>query len=225
MANATITVLEADGTTQTDVVVLDVGRQAAAASKSVAASTEDKAVLDSLATKLDTIETSVDAVTSAITGSVADGDADSGNSSKVAGIAKTNLSGETLHTAGDRSPVKTDTSGALFVRNVPLTDVASGGASNTDGTSTAMIAASGDAAIKTYLTHVSLSNAHASTVAIVEIKSGSTVRWTVAVPPGGREIKFDPPLAPNAANEAWNYDPGAAVTTLYGWANGYKSKV
>lgn len=49
MANATITVLEADGTTETDVVVLDVGRQAAAASKSVAASTEDKAVLDAIA--------------------------------------------------------------------------------------------------------------------------------------------------------------------------------
>lgn len=46
MANATVTVLEADGTTQTDVVVLDVGRQAAAASKSTAMSTEDKAVLD-----------------------------------------------------------------------------------------------------------------------------------------------------------------------------------
>lgn len=49
MANATITVLEADGTTETDVTVLDVGRQAAAASKSVAASTEDKAVLDAIA--------------------------------------------------------------------------------------------------------------------------------------------------------------------------------
>src|SRR5688500_15403141 len=49
MAHAVVTVLEADGTTQTDVTVLDVGRQAAAASKSVAASTEDKAVLDAIA--------------------------------------------------------------------------------------------------------------------------------------------------------------------------------
>lgn len=52
MANATITVLEADGTTQTDVIVLDVGRQAAAASKSVAHSTEDKAVHDAAAASL-----------------------------------------------------------------------------------------------------------------------------------------------------------------------------
>jgi hypothetical protein len=50
MANATVTVLEADGLTETDVVVLDVGRQAAAASKSVTLATEDKAVLDGILT-------------------------------------------------------------------------------------------------------------------------------------------------------------------------------
>jgi hypothetical protein len=59
MANAVVTVLEADGVTQTDVTVLDVGRQAAAASKSTAMSTEDKAVFDSLATKLDTAITAL----------------------------------------------------------------------------------------------------------------------------------------------------------------------
>lgn len=52
MANAVITVLEADGTTETDVTVLDVGRQAAAASKSIATCTEDKAVLDAMNTSL-----------------------------------------------------------------------------------------------------------------------------------------------------------------------------
>lgn len=69
MANKTITVLEADGTTETDVVSLDVGRQAAAASKSLALSTEDKAVLDLLATaaKQDTAKTAIDAVTTAVT--------------------------------------------------------------------------------------------------------------------------------------------------------------
>jgi hypothetical protein len=56
MANATVTVLEADGVTETDVVVLDVGRQAAAASKSVATATEDKAVLDAMAASLAIID-------------------------------------------------------------------------------------------------------------------------------------------------------------------------
>lgn len=45
MANVTVTVLEADGTTETDVVLLDVGRQGAAASKSVTLATEDLAAV------------------------------------------------------------------------------------------------------------------------------------------------------------------------------------
>lgn len=56
MANAVITVLEADGTTETDVTVLDVGRQAAAASKSTAMSTEDKSQLDAAVTALQIID-------------------------------------------------------------------------------------------------------------------------------------------------------------------------
>ena len=52
MANQTVTVLEADGVTSTDVEVLGFGRQAAAASKSTAMSTEDKAVLDAIAASL-----------------------------------------------------------------------------------------------------------------------------------------------------------------------------
>jgi hypothetical protein len=59
MANATITVKEADGTTQTDVTVLDVGRQAAAASKSLTLSTEDKAVIDAIAASLALIDNSI----------------------------------------------------------------------------------------------------------------------------------------------------------------------
>jgi hypothetical protein len=56
MANATVTVFESDGVTETDVVVLDVGRQAAAASKSLATCTEDKAVLDAIAASLATLD-------------------------------------------------------------------------------------------------------------------------------------------------------------------------
>jgi hypothetical protein len=59
MANAVITVLEADGVTETDVTVLDVGRQAEAASKSVAISTEDKVVLDAIAEDLVTLSDAV----------------------------------------------------------------------------------------------------------------------------------------------------------------------
>ncbi len=73
MANAVVTVLEADGVTETNVTVLDVGRQAAAASKSLTLSTEDFAVLDGLETaiastntKLDTLAGYLDGVETAI---------------------------------------------------------------------------------------------------------------------------------------------------------------
>lgn len=56
MANVTVTVLEADGTTETDVEVLGFGRQAAAASKSTAMSTEDKSQLDAAVTALQVID-------------------------------------------------------------------------------------------------------------------------------------------------------------------------
>lgn len=59
MANATVTVLEADGVTQTDVIVLGVDRQAAALSKSVALATEDKTVLDAIAASLATLDNSI----------------------------------------------------------------------------------------------------------------------------------------------------------------------
>jgi hypothetical protein len=52
MPNVEVTVLEADGTTETDVEILGFGRQAAAASKSVARCTEDEAVLDAIAASL-----------------------------------------------------------------------------------------------------------------------------------------------------------------------------
>lgn len=56
MANVTVTVLEADGVTETDVEVLGYGRQGASASKSLATCTEDKAVLDAVAASLATLD-------------------------------------------------------------------------------------------------------------------------------------------------------------------------
>lgn len=149
--NQVITVKEADGVTETDVEVLGMGRQGTAASKSIQLCTEDKAVLDSLATKLDTAITALqvidnmvlqagtanigdvdvltlagqapafgsgaagatvlrvlsatnDPIVAAITGSVADGDADAGNSSKVAGVAVAHGANPTADAAGDRAP-------------------------------------------------------------------------------------------------------------------------
>lgn len=252
MANQTVTVLEADGATQTDVEVLGFGRQAAAASKSVALSTEDAAkvpaalgagggmkvqVYTAAGTAVDPVPAGSAAMAASVPVTLATDDtikvplagvahdaADTGNPIKVGAKATAGLSGATLVAAADRTNLSSNLDGAINVRTVPLEDIVSGNTSNTDGTLTEVIAAAA-AGIKQYLTRISLSNAHASTVAIVDIKSATTIKYTVAVPPGGREIFFDPPLPPSAAAEAWNFDPQAAVTTLYCAMVGFKSKV
>jgi len=170
------------------------------------------------------VRDSIDAVTAAITGSVAHDDADAGNASKIGAKAKAGLSGVTLVAANDRTDLYAGLDGALIARAVPLEDIVSGNASNTDGASTQVIATAG-AGIKQYLTRVILTNMHASSTIYVEMKSGTTVKATIPCPPGGATVSFDPPLPPNAADEAWNFDPSAATTTIYCTAVGFKSKV
>lgn len=165
-----------------------------------------------------------DPVIAAITGNVADGGADSGNSSKIAGIGRAGLATATLFAAGNRVPQAMELDGAMIMRKVPLEDIVIGNASNTDGTVTSVITAAGSG-IKQYLTAVSLINMHATTVTYVELKSGTTVMWRLPCPPGGAIVTFAEPLPPNAANEAWSFDPAAAVTTLYCSMIGFKSKI
>lgn len=102
-------------------------------------------------------------------------------------------------------------------------DYVSGNASNTDGTSTQCLAASG-AGIKTYLTDLTLTNT-SSTNIYVEIKDGTTVKWTFPVPAnGGVVFSWKTPIA-GSANTAWNFDPSTNVSTVYCSMSGYKSRV
>lgn len=119
-----------------------------------------------------------------------------------------------------------DSDGAFVARtNTNLGSLVDGTASNTDGTVTTVIAASGDAAIKHYLTELEISNTSATGV-LVDILSGAVVRRTTYIPGLSLYTKtFNPPLKPNAANETWRFDPASATTTLYCNMSGFKSKV
>lgn len=95
----------------------------------------------------------------------------------------------------------------------------SGNASNTNGSSTALIAAQG-AGVITYLTDITITNTSTSNI-YVEIKDGSTVKWTFPVPAnGGVTHSFATPLK-GTADTAWNFDPSAAATTVYCSASGF----
>lgn len=126
-------------------------------------------------------------------------------------------------TDGQQGSMQLDADGAVLSRSVPLAMYVNGNASNTDGASTACIAAQG-AGVKTYLTDISLANTSESAITVA-IKDGTTVVWTFAVPAGGGfSMSFSSPLA-GTANSAWNFDPSAAATTVYCSMSGFTSAI
>lgn len=151
--------------------------------------------------------------------------ADVGQPIKTGRKALAALSAQTLVSANDRTNDFADLDGASLTRpHTTLGDIVSGTASNTDGTSTEVIAAAG-AGIYQHLTDVSIDN-QSSIDIYVELKSATTVRWHMGVPAKSSHSKhFDPPLRANATTEAWNFDPSAAAATVYCSMNGFKSKV
>ncbi len=120
-------------------------------------------------------------------------------------------------TTDDRVTVTTDGNLQQTSFN-PYANVLSGNASNTDGTSTAVIAA--QSGLKTYLTDVTITNTSAAMV-YVEMKDGATTKWTFPVPAaGGVTFSFTSPIK-GSTNTAWNFDPSAAASTIYCSAAGY----
>ena len=117
-------------------------------------------------------------------------------------------------------PIKDIDSTTITRSNALASQVVSGNASNTDGTSTSCIAAQG-ADVKTVLQMVIITNTSA-TATYVEIKDGTTVKLTIPAPAtSGAIVTIPGPGIVGTANTAWNFDAGAATTTLYCSMVGY----
>lgn len=156
-------------------------------------------------------------------GGIAHDSADSGEPVKVGAKARATLSDVTLVAANDRTDLYADLDGVLLSRPAPHGDLVNGNATNTDGTSTQCIAAQG-AGVKVALTDVTLCNTSATAIT-VDLKDGTTVKWSFPVPAGGGVVfAFRSPLV-GTANTAWNFDPSAAATTITCSMSGYKTKV
>ena len=167
----------------------------------------------------------VDVTSAVITGgAVAHDAADANNPIKIGLKAENALSGATMVADLDRTDAIGDLDGALIVRkNGTIGDYVNGNASNTDGTSTQVLAA-GASGIKHYITDVTLTNTSSSNI-YVELKDGTTAKWTFPVPAnGGVTHHFATPIGGTAAT-AWNFDPSAAATTVYCSVAGFKSKI
>ena len=157
-------------------------------------------------------------------GTIAHDSVDSGAPIKIGFKAEATPSTITLVADADRTDGYADRDGMQLVK--PFTsyaDIVSGNATNTDGTSTSVIASQGGS-IKTYLTTIILTNTSA-TPTYCEIKDGSTTKLTIPVPAnGGAIVNLPVPLGGTAAT-AWNFDMGAATTTAYCSMVGFKSLV
>lgn len=237
---ATIPVKDANDATVNVELPLAPGAAGAAASRPVTLSTEDVAKLGALTEtapatdtassglngRLQRVAQRLTSVETAITGSVADGGADSGNSSKVAGVALGSLAAVTLDTAGDRAPLATGLDRVLIIRPFVAEDTIDGCVEITDGTSTSIIASAG-AGVRNFITDVTISNTSATAVE-VDLRDGAagTVKWTFPVPANTSGVvkSFATPLKFSAAT-AVCADPSSAASTITVSLAGYKSKV
>lgn len=165
------------------------------------------------------------------TGGAAHGSAASGNPHRAGFLSTSSLSARTPVATDSVTDVMAGVDGVQIVRpHTNLEDIVSGNASDATGASFQLIA-TGGVAIKQYLTSITCTNT-STTGVYVELKSGTTVKYTLPVPAAaasdvnGVTKDFQVPLPPNAANEAWNVDASAATSTaIICSAIGFKSKV
>lgn len=139
-----------------------------------------------------------------IQGQVAHDSAVSGNPVHIGAEART--SNGTAVGNGDAVRVQADTLGKQVVLPYGLLETVvqgdTGNITNTSDTST--IAAQG-AGVRTYITHISVSNSHATVGTWVNIKDGTTTMYTIYAKEdgGGATITLPTPLR-GTANTAWN---------------------
>ena len=203
------------------------------------ASTSIKAALRAIATALGvtaldlgsgtggtrTIRTMIDS--SQLDPTVAHDAVDSGAPYKQGFKATTSLAGLTLVANADRTDAFAGIDGAQIVRpHCNLEDIVSGILANTDGASTAVIAAQA-AGVKTYITTVIIANTSATAVT-VDLRDGAagSVKATFPVPANtsGVVCNLPVPLGFSAAT-AVCMDGSAAASTVTCNLIGFKSKV
>lgn len=125
---------------------------------------------------------------------------------------------------GDYTPIALESTGRVMVDLAPSAAMVRGTATTTGTSDTSLIAASGSAGLKTYITSVQIANT-GSTTSLITFKdgnAGSTLGYTIAPTGGGSNIVFETPLV-TSANTAFYFAAASASTTIYASAQGYKA--
>ena len=165
-----------------------------------------------------------------VSGDTAHDAADAGEPVKIGAKAKGSLEAVTLVAENDRTDLFADLDGALLSRpQIPLGDLVSEAASNTDGASTALTNFGAVASIRNYVTAVNVFRTDAgSTPAYVDFRDGAAgaVLYRMPLPPNGGSVMTSAvPLFRTTANTALAFDVSSALTTVYINVSGFQSKV
>ena len=115
--------------------------------------------------------------------------------------------------------------GSQIVFPYARSDAWTSGTANTTGTGdTSLIAASGNAALRTYITACQFANTGVTTtlITIKDGNAGATLGYTIAPAGGGSNMIISPPLR-TTANTALYFAAASASTTVYASCQGYKA--
>jgi hypothetical protein len=125
----------------------------------------------------------------------------------------------------DYTQVTVDQTGRLVVLPFAASAARTAGTATTTATTdTSLVAASGSASLKTYITDIQIVNTGASTSLITfkDGSGGSTLGYSIAPAGGGSNIHLSSPLQ-TSANTAFFFAAATASTTIYLAAQGYKA--
>lgn len=153
---------------------------------------------------------------------------DAGHSSGDTGVFVLGVRNDALtafsNTDLDYTPIALEGTGRVMCDVAPSAAMVRGTATTTGTSDTSLVAASGSASLKTYITSVQIANTGVTTSLITfkDGNAGSTLGYTIAPSGGGSNIDFAVPLV-TTANTAFYFAAGSASTTIYASAQGYKA--
>jgi hypothetical protein len=158
-----------------------------------------------------------------VAGTVAHDDPDSGNPVKIGGVART--SDPTAAANADRVNFIADLSGKQIVLPYALPEnFLSGVTAAITGTGDTSVIAAQGSGIRIYVTHLLVTNSHATVGTVVEIKDNTTVIYRGYAAPAGGGFSATLPaplrLTANTALQAANVTTGSST---YVSASGYKA--
>lgn len=151
---------------------------------------------------------------------------DAGHSSGDVGVFSLGVRNDTMATQtsndGDYGAIAISKSGRVLVTPAPADAYVFGNASVAGTGDTSLVAASGSASLKTYITNLSFANTGSSNtlITVKDGNAGSTLFYTIAPAGGGSNIQLDIPIV-TTANTALYFACGTSSTTVYASATGY----